>query len=408
MKFKGNKIFYILTILTLLLALFPIIHTTTAQAKPKVYVEPKDNIFYTDTTSVGYEFTVSIMAADWPEPGVFSYELKLAYDKTMLEATKAEIPDGHWLTPSLKPGNIFIVDGGTINQEAGYVSFAATLLSPEPGKTGQGTIAKVTLKIIKAPPAAGKLSCLLELKDVILVDPAATEIPKANYDLIHGYFEFATPPPKLYLTIEPSLVTASVVGDEVNIAVMIKDVEADLKIIGVELKVSFNPAVLSIAAEDVVEGDFFKQFGGTFSVSAVEGGYVLTSVLLLPTETGAYPPTAKGFPSGSGTLATMKFKAISLPETVTEFPIEIAGVIIIDENLNIVPPRKLERAILLAPTRPEDLNKDGKVNIQDMAIFALAFGSYPGHARWNPKADIDGNGKVNILDGVMIAKAFGK
>jgi hypothetical protein len=41
-----------------------------------------------------------------------------------------------------------------------------------------------------------------------------------------------------------------------------------------------------------------------------------------------------------------------------------------------------------------------------MTIFAKAFGSYPGHPRWNPKADITGNNIVNILDGVIIARAF--
>jgi len=55
-----------------------------------------------------------------------------------------------------------------------------------------------------------------------------------------------------------------------------------------------------------------------------------------------------------------------------------------------------------------DLNNDGVVNILDMAIFGKAFGSYPGHSRWNPVADLDGNGIINVLDGVIIAKNFGK
>lgn len=55
-----------------------------------------------------------------------------------------------------------------------------------------------------------------------------------------------------------------------------------------------------------------------------------------------------------------------------------------------------------------DVNDDGVVNIRDMFIFGKAFASYPGHPRWNPKADIDKNGRINILDGVIIAKSFGK
>jgi parallel beta-helix repeat protein len=55
-----------------------------------------------------------------------------------------------------------------------------------------------------------------------------------------------------------------------------------------------------------------------------------------------------------------------------------------------------------------DLNNDGVVNILDISIFGKAYGSYPGHSRWNPTADLDGNGVINILDGVIIAKNFGK
>jgi len=55
-----------------------------------------------------------------------------------------------------------------------------------------------------------------------------------------------------------------------------------------------------------------------------------------------------------------------------------------------------------------DLNNDGKVNIEDVAIVAAAFGSYPGHPRWTIVADIDKNNSVNIVDVAMVAREFGK
>jgi len=55
-----------------------------------------------------------------------------------------------------------------------------------------------------------------------------------------------------------------------------------------------------------------------------------------------------------------------------------------------------------------DINGDGKVNIIDIAAAAMAFGSVPGHPRWNPDADINGDGKTNIFDIFSIAKSFGK
>ena len=53
-----------------------------------------------------------------------------------------------------------------------------------------------------------------------------------------------------------------------------------------------------------------------------------------------------------------------------------------------------------------DLNEDGTVDILDLAIFAISFGSFPSYERWNSKADLDGNGNVNILDGVVIARSY--
>ena len=65
------------------------------------------------------------------------------------------------------------------------------------------------------------------------------------------------------------------------------------------------------------------------------------------------------------------------------------------------------------PPLPGDLNKDGKVDIDDIIIPALAFGSYPTHPRWDPIADITGpegvpDDKVDIDDVVLVALHFGE
>jgi parallel beta-helix repeat protein len=60
-----------------------------------------------------------------------------------------------------------------------------------------------------------------------------------------------------------------------------------------------------------------------------------------------------------------------------------------------------------------DLNDDGIVNIQDVVIAALAFGSSIGKPNikgepYNPDVDLNNDGKVNIIDLVMVAVNFGK
>jgi len=55
-----------------------------------------------------------------------------------------------------------------------------------------------------------------------------------------------------------------------------------------------------------------------------------------------------------------------------------------------------------------DLNGDGVVDIDDVIIPALAFGSYPGHPKWNALADLTGDELVDIDDVMIPALAFGE
>lgn len=55
-----------------------------------------------------------------------------------------------------------------------------------------------------------------------------------------------------------------------------------------------------------------------------------------------------------------------------------------------------------------DLNGDGRVNIQDITIVAVAYGSKPEDQKWNEMADLDKNGQINIIDVTMVAKDYGR
>jgi peptide/nickel transport system substrate-binding protein len=55
-----------------------------------------------------------------------------------------------------------------------------------------------------------------------------------------------------------------------------------------------------------------------------------------------------------------------------------------------------------------DLNKDGTVNIVDISIVAVAFGTKPGDENWNETADMDGNKEINIVDVSIVAMDYGK
>lgn len=55
-----------------------------------------------------------------------------------------------------------------------------------------------------------------------------------------------------------------------------------------------------------------------------------------------------------------------------------------------------------------DINHDGIVDIRDISIVGRAYGSYPGHTRWNPAADLNKDNLVDIRDISMVGRDFGK
>jgi len=54
-----------------------------------------------------------------------------------------------------------------------------------------------------------------------------------------------------------------------------------------------------------------------------------------------------------------------------------------------------------------DVNGDGVVNILDMNVLAIAFGSYPRHLKWNPRADVNDDDLVDIFDLMRVAQDYG-
>jgi hypothetical protein len=73
--------------------------------------------------------------------------------------------------------------------------------------------------------------------------------------------------------------------------------------------------------------------------------------------------------------------------------------------------------VKITVTYRTDLNKDGTVNIIDIATAAKAFGSHgpdipnpgdPPSKNWNATADMDKNGWINIIDIATVAREYGK
>ena len=55
-----------------------------------------------------------------------------------------------------------------------------------------------------------------------------------------------------------------------------------------------------------------------------------------------------------------------------------------------------------------DINEDGVIDVEDLVIVAVAWGSYPGHERWNPRTDLNRDYFVDVEDLAIVGRNIGK
>jgi hypothetical protein len=164
----------------------------------KQRIEVSSHSFYSPPLSVGDTFTATISVHDWSYPTFYGYELELRYDPYILEAVAAQIPDNNWLTWDQTINETCIVYPPYFWGDR--VGFGALLLRPPLGKTGSGTLATVTFKILRAPSIDPlsypdrSTNLTLDSEDALVVRLTidsdgrydVVEIPKDMYRLCDG------------------------------------------------------------------------------------------------------------------------------------------------------------------------------------------------------------------------------
>lgn len=333
---------------------------------------------------------------------LYSFEFKLAWNRTLLDLAGVNITSSkEWGT------NYVIFKNETMqnyNGTHGRYWLNMSALAPAPSFNGSTIVAKLTFLVLFSPIAPmPDMWCRLNLYDTKLSNPEGEPILHEAYDDLFflPILCLCTP----WLEVSPTYYEATTLGENFTVSVEIS-IGPEILFTDWRAKLGYNTTLLDVIK--VEEGPFLKGWREaderyfTASVNEEEG-YVNVSG-------GVF--TMCNPPYGYGSLAKITFNATYVA------PCSENGTCLLDlydTNLTSgwtspIPHYVRDDGFYRAPHTKlaGDINDDGIVNIQDIVIVALAFGSRPGDHNWNPIADLNQDGIVNIVDIVMVAIHFGE
>ena len=181
------------------------------------------------------------------------------------------------------------------------------------------------------------------------------------------------------VSISPASVASPAVGEQLEFSLKIAGGEA---VAGYQATVQFDTTALRYISG--VNGDYLPA-GAFFVEPKVEGNLVKLNAVSLAGES-----------SGDGTLATLTFEVIA-PKAST---LTLSDVLLSNSAGTKSLPQ-VENGQVTAPSLNADVNGDGSVDLQDLAIVNARLGQTGENS-----ADINGDGVVDVADLALVAGAI--
>jgi hypothetical protein len=154
-------------------------------ASSGVYVSPGNNVFYTDTTAVNFEFNVTVWVTNVSD--VAGWQVQLNYNSAILNCT------GSW-QPQWDTQYVFFArtTNPTASYQVGCVLVGEVFVPWNQSKfTGAGKLCILEFQIIATPQKGAELPCTLDITQIdygtYLLDSSNIQIPimKTN-----GYYRY--------------------------------------------------------------------------------------------------------------------------------------------------------------------------------------------------------------------------
>lgn len=214
------------------------------------------------------------------------------------------------------------------------------------------------------------------------------------------------------------------VNETFRIFVNVSGVE---KLQGFDFMLTYDTRVLDCL--NVEEGDFLARFGPTFVAKSEVNDSLACGCGRVWFAAVIY---GENYADGNGSLAVVSFKAVAVGETVldlySDFPLRRDEVKLTTCGSEAIPNRAVDGLVVvvanegggdnddpppkgnpdLADPPSIDVNGDGVVNIRDLALVALAYGTANGDSKYTARVDFNLDGVVDIRDITVVAQNYGQ
>ena len=256
---------------------------------------------------------------------------------------------------------------------------ACASMRPAPAFNGFGTAFVMTFKVMAI--GVGHLNLTSKLADV--------NVNPISHVTVSGVVESLTT--KLYIKPQKGIIAVGM-----NFTVNV-DVANVTNLYRFDFKLFYNTTILD--GLKATEGPFLKSFGDTFAAkleiddayNATHGRVWVVVVLLAPALSA----------NGSGTLASLKFKAATKGNLTFKLHDTELG----DKQAKPIAHYATDSIIKIVI--PGDVNGDGIVDTRDIVEICAIYGSRRGDPKYKPNMDINCDGTINIYDVVIACANYG-
>jgi PKD repeat protein len=276
------------------------------QTSTRVYLDPGSIVFYTNQTSVGHPFNVTVWVENAPD--MAAWELSLGFNDSVLYVTR-------WFEPKNDPLYIFygkttfavpsppIPSYDHIAPGNGSILVAATLFPLPPTQqpsSGSGKLCILEFNITMLPPKDDVHSSMLNIDNTgtYLLDPDGYEIQSiVKEDGLYDFIYNTPPPPyvaldQIFMRFNPY---QDISGKTFNMTVLVKDASPNMSITTVALCLTYNQTIVATEQSNVSLSDLWS---GSNSITVADGMVNIT--VKNPTRT----------PNGTELIGTIRFTVL--------------------------------------------------------------------------------------------------